>query len=104
MHLDYCVGNVCIKKTEKGYDFVLVDLNRLYKGNVSSKAGLENLNRISKDPEIIKILAEEYANRASISFSNSHKYLITSVNRDLYRLQLKDLLNIFSEMIQRLRP
>ncbi len=89
MHLDYCVGNVCIKKTEKGYDFVLVDLNRLYKGNVSSKAGLENLNRISKDPEIIKILAEEYANRASISFSNSHKYLITSVNRDLYRLQLK---------------
>ena len=32
MHLDYSTGNICIKKNEKGYDFFLVDLNRLYKG------------------------------------------------------------------------
>ena len=101
MHLDYCPGNVCIKITEKGYDFVLVDLNRLYKGNVSSKAGLENLNRISKDPEIIKILAEEYASKASVSFSDSYKYLNRSVNNDLLRLQLKRFIkNIFQNDIK----
>ena len=96
MHLDYSTGNICVKKNEKGYDFFLVDLNRLYKGFVSSKAGLENLNRISKDPEIIKILAEGYASKASVSFSESNKYLNRAVNRDLLRLQLKKFIkNVF---------
>ena len=89
MHLDYSTGNICIKKNEKGYDFFLVDLNRLHMGVVSSKVGLANLNRISKDPEIIKILAEGYASKASVSFSESNKYLNRAVNRDLLRLQLK---------------
>ena len=96
MHLDYVVGNVCIKKTERGYDFYLVDLNRLYRGNVSSKSGAQNLARISKDPEIIKILAHEYAKRSLISFENSLKYLTQSANRDHYRLKLKSFLkNLF---------
>ena len=96
MHLDYVVGNVCVKRTEKGYDFYLVDLNRLYRGIVSAKSGVQNLARISKDPEIIKILAHEYAKRSSISFKNSLKYLTQSVSRDLYRLKLKSFLkNLF---------
>ena len=101
MHLDYSTGNICVKKNEKGYDFFLVDLNRLYKGFVSSKAGLENLNRISKDPEIIKILAEGYASKSSVSFSESHRYLNRSVNRDLLRLQLKGYIkNIFRNNVK----
>ena len=96
MHLDYVVGNVCVKRTERGYDFYLVDLNRLYRGIVSAKSGVQNLARISKDPEIIKILAQEYAKRSSISFKNSLKYLSQSVSRDLYRLKLKSFLkNLF---------
>ena len=70
MHLDYVVGNICVKKKEDGYDFFLVDLNRLYKGVVNSKTGVKNLRRISRDPEIIKILAEEYANKSSDSLSD----------------------------------
>ncbi len=96
MHLDYVVGNVCIKRTKKGYDFYLVDLNRFYKGIVKPKTGVKNLARISKNSEIFKILADEYANKTSIPFSNSYKYLIKSANRDEQRLKLKSFLkNLF---------
>ena len=89
MHLDYVVGNICVKKIDKGYDFFLVDLNRLYKGVVTSKTGVKNLKRISRDPEIIKILAEEYANKSSNSFSDFTDYLMKSVNLNLQKLKLK---------------
>ncbi|MFL2754504.1 MAG: lipopolysaccharide kinase InaA family protein [Gammaproteobacteria bacterium] len=97
MHLDYVVGNICVKKIDKGYDFFLVDLNRLYKGLVTSKTGVKNLKRISRDPEIIKILAEEYANKSSNSFSDFTYYLMKSVNQNLQRLKLKRFIkNIFA--------
>ena len=98
MHLDYVVGNICVKKIDKGYDFFLVDLNRLYKGIVKSKKGIKNLKRISKDPEIIKILAEEYANKSSGSLSDFTYYLKRSVNRNLKRSKLKRFIkNIFAK-------
>ena len=97
MHLDYVVGNICIKKIDKGYDFILVDLNRLYKGVVNSKMGVKNLKRVSTDPEIIKILAEEYANKSSNSFSGFTDYLMKSVNQNLQRSKLKRFIkNIFA--------
>ena len=97
MHLDYVVGNICVKKMDKGYDFFLVDLNRLYKGVVTTKTGVKNLKRISRDPEIIKILAEEYANKSSNSFSDFTDYLMKSVNQNLQRSKLKRFIkNIFA--------
>ncbi len=97
MHLDYVVGNICVKKIDKGYDFFLVDLNRLYKGVVTSKTGVKNLKRISRDPEIIKILAEEYANKSSNSFSDFTDHLMKSVNQNLQRSKLKRFIkNIFA--------
>ena len=97
MHLDYVVGNICVKKIDKGYDFFLVDLNRLYKGNVNSKIGVKNLKRVSRDPEIIKILAEEYAKKSSSSISDFTYYLMKSVNQNLQRSKLKRFIkNIFA--------
>ena len=98
MHLDYVVGNICVKKKEDGYDFFLVDLNRLYKGAVNSKTGVKNLKRISRDPEIIKILAEEYANKSSDSLSDFNNYLMGAVNRNFKRSKLKRFIkNIFAK-------
>ena len=97
MHLDYVIWNICIKKIDAGYDFYLVDLNRLYMGPVNAKAGIENLSRISKDPEIIKILANEYAKKTYISKLNSQKYLIKSIKRDLRKLKLKSFIKKYSK-------
>ena len=89
MHLDYVVGNVCIKKTIKGYEFYLVDLNRLYKGIITPKKGVRNLAHLSNDSEINKILADEYTKKLSNSFSNAYFYLEKSVQRKLKRSNLK---------------
>ena len=40
-------GKQIIKKTTSGYDFYLVDLNRLKDGTVSEKKGVKNLSHIS---------------------------------------------------------
>ena len=95
MHLDYVAGNVCIKKTYKGYDFYLVDLNRLYKGAVNIKKGIKNISRISNNPEIIEILAKEYDKEIESSDSYSFYYLARSVKRNLQRSNLKRLSKAF---------
>ena len=72
-----------------------MDLNRLYKGVVNSKTGVKNLKRISRDPEIIKILAEEYAKKSSNSLSDFNNYLMRAVDRNFQRSKLKRFLKIF---------
>ena len=95
MHLDYVVGNVCIKKTIQGYEFYLVDLNRLYKGIITPKKGVKNLASLSDDSEINKILVEEYTKKLSSSFSNAYFYLMKSVERKLKRSNLKRSIKAF---------
>lgn len=92
MHLDYCTGNICIKETNEGYDFYVVDVNRLRKGTVTPKTGINNLARISRDPEIIRILADEYKKKISNSFPHAHSYLIRSVKHDQKRVRRKRLI------------
>ena len=89
MHLDYGGENICIKKTTSGYDFYLVDLNRLKDGTVSEKKGVKNLSHISNDPEIIKIIAEAYATKISYSSIKTHKELKKFVSQFRQRLKLK---------------
>ena len=89
MHLDYGGENICIKKTTSGYDFYLVDLNRLKDGTVSEKKGVKNLSQISNDPEIVKIIADVYATKISYSSVKTHKELKKFVSQFRQRLKLK---------------
>ncbi|GIS22946.1 MAG: hypothetical protein CM15mP123_08480 [Gammaproteobacteria bacterium] len=100
MHLDYGVGNICIKKTRNGYDFYLIDLNRLKEGIVSPKKGIKNLARISNDPEIVKIFADAYAKKISSSALKTHKELKKFVYQVGQRVKLKKLLKSFIENIK----
>ena len=100
MHLDYGVGNICIKKTRNGYDFYLIDLNRLKEGIVSPKKGIKNLARISNDPEIVKIFADAYAKKISSSALKTHKELKKFVYQVGQRVKLKKSLKSFIENIK----
>ena len=100
MHLDYGVGNICIKKTRNGYDFYLIDLNRLKEGIVSPKKGIKNLARISNDPEIVKIFADAYAKKISSSALKTHKELKKFVYQVGQRVKLKKLLKSFIKNIK----
>ena len=59
--LDHSPGNTLINITPNGYNFYLVDLNRMQFEPMPFKKGVRNFNRLSKYPEIVKIMSDEYA-------------------------------------------
>lgn len=61
LHLDFSPGNILYKKTDPGYTFFLVDLNRMYFGEVSKEKGCENFRRLSGSDEMISYIAAKYA-------------------------------------------
>ncbi|HZH70455.1 MAG TPA: Kdo domain containing protein, partial [Flavobacteriaceae bacterium] len=59
---DHSPGNTLIRKVEKGYDFFLVDLNRMrFHKKMSFELRMKNLCRITPQKEMIAIMSDEYA-------------------------------------------
>lgn len=59
--VDHSPGNTLIKRTANGYDFYLVDLNRMRFKTVSPECGLHNFYRLDADDDMIDVIAAEYA-------------------------------------------
>ncbi|MDD2828624.1 MAG: lipopolysaccharide kinase InaA family protein [Sulfuricurvum sp.] len=60
-HLDYSPGNILIKKTESGYQFSIVDINRMEFREISPLQGCENFNKLWASDEELEIMGREYA-------------------------------------------
>lgn len=59
--VDHSPGNTLIKRTEKGVEFSLVDLNRVKFMSISPWVGLKNFYRLNAADDMIDIIADEYA-------------------------------------------
>lgn len=60
-HLDYSPGNILFEERDGGYQFSLVDLNRMFLGSCSNRQCLKNFERISFSPEVVACVVSEYA-------------------------------------------
>jgi hypothetical protein len=60
-HLDYSPGNILIKKTEKSYQFSIVDINRMEFKTITPLEGCENFNKLWASNEELEIMGREYA-------------------------------------------
>ena len=60
-HLDYSPGNILIKRTEEGYQFSIVDINRMDFRPITAMQGCENFNKLWATDEEIEIMGREYA-------------------------------------------
>lgn len=60
--LDHSPGNTLIKKNGKGYDFYLVDLNRMTFETMNFDARMKNFARLSPKDKMLKVMSEEYSN------------------------------------------
>jgi tRNA A-37 threonylcarbamoyl transferase component Bud32 len=60
-HDDFSSGNILIHESEDGYDFSMVDLNRIKFQKVSFEQGLQNLAKLALTDEEFNILVSEYA-------------------------------------------
>ena len=63
LHDDFSVGNIFVVPRPEGFDFALIDVNRMrFKKHVSYEAGLSNMKKLQLDPDQLQILVKAYAN------------------------------------------
>lgn len=66
--LDHSPGNTLIVSTDKGYDFYLVDLNRMKFESMSFHNRMQNFSRLTPKKEMIKVMSDEYAKISGVHF------------------------------------
>jgi len=71
--LDHSPGNTLIIKKNKGYDFYLVDLNRMKFGKLDFEDRMKNFSRLTPEKEMIQLMSEEYAELSGENFEKVFK-------------------------------
>lgn len=61
LHQDYSPGNILIKKITDGYEFSIVDINRMAFQEIDFETGCENFSKLWADENALKTIALEYA-------------------------------------------
>lgn len=60
-HLDYSPGNILIKRLDVGYQFSIVDINRMEFRAISPLEGCKNFNKLWASDKELEIMGREYA-------------------------------------------
>lgn len=68
-HLDYSPGNILIKRTDRGYQFSIVDINRMTFRTITPLEGCENFNKLWAFDDELEIMAREYARLSGLDES-----------------------------------
>ncbi len=71
--LDHSPGNTLITKTDEGYSFALVDLNRMKFGPLDFNKRIKNFARLSKYKHMVEIMSDEYAKCIDRSYDEVFK-------------------------------
>ena len=64
-HKDYSLGNILVKQTDSGFEFGLVDLNRVLFKKINYSEGLRNFSTLGLTKEDMNTLVEEYATQSN---------------------------------------
>ncbi len=59
--LDHSPGNTLIKKTDTGYNFFLVDLNRMEFKSLDFETRIKNFSKLTIHKSMIEVMSDEYA-------------------------------------------
>ena len=65
-HVDYSGGNILVKKSDMGYEFSLVDINRMKFRPINGYEGLENFNKLWFNEEDLTTIAKTYSQLANL--------------------------------------
>ena len=83
LHKDFSPGNILWRQDARddSVEFCLVDINRMRFGKVSVKKGAENFARLWGQPEMFRLLAEEYARLREANPVQTLKWMSDARNR-----------------------
>jgi len=89
LHKDFTPGNILWKKDAEGYHFTIVDINRMYFGNVDLKQGVINLIRLWGPKKFIELLITEYASARQFDIDTALAIAMTARARFWKKSQKK---------------
>ena len=85
LHLDYTPGNILWKQDSQGnYHFSLVDINRMYFGEVDMLKGCENIKKMWGSRELISIMVRSYACARGFD-ENTCEEVVMRLRRNFWR-------------------
>lgn len=67
--LDHSPGNTLIVDKNEGYDFYLVDLNRMKFQEMSFQDRMQNFSRLTPKKEMVEVMSDEYAKISGLSYT-----------------------------------
>lgn len=95
-HLDYSPGNILIKRIESGYQFSIVDINRMEFRPITPLQGCENFNKLWASEEELEIMGREYARLSgldvAIAISQMQRHNDANKQTKNFKKKLKALL------------
>jgi hypothetical protein len=95
-HLDYSPGNILIKRFEEGYQFSIVDINRMEFRPISALEGCENFNKLWANDVEIEIMGREYARlsgfNVAVTIAEMKKHNDANKRVKNFKKRLKNLL------------
>ncbi len=66
VHQDLSPGNILIKQTKQGYEFRIIDINRMVFKTLSNKQKAKNFNKLWADDSDLAIILSHYADLAGL--------------------------------------
>jgi len=87
LHKDYSPGNILYRKTKKGYDFYLIDLNRMSFKKTNILDECKSFCRLKASNETLNFISEEYSKIRKYDEKSCQK-LIHHYNRRFWKKHL----------------
>lgn len=87
--LDHSPGNTLIKKTNDGYDFFLVDLNRMEFKSMGFEERIKNFARLTIHKSMVKVMSDEYAKCIDEDYQKVFDLMWTYTEKFQYKYQRK---------------
>lgn len=98
--LDNSPNNFLIRKEDNSYAIYLVDLNRMnFYDSIDLNKRLKNFARLTNNPEIIEIIAEEYAGLYGTSKDICLKTIMQASQQQVTRRKIKKVLKLYKYLI-----
>ena len=99
--IDNSPNNFLIKKEDDKYCIYMVDLNRMnFYDSIAPDKRLKNFARLTNDPEIIKIIAEEYALLSGNTPEYCSEKIFQAASRMLLKRRIKKILKLYKHVIK----
>lgn len=82
-HKDYSQNNLLYEYKDGKIHFCVVDINRLYNGEISMKKGCHNFDRMYAPTDFLRTTAREYARHMNYSPDECEKQILHNVSKNM---------------------